>query len=146
PRDFLGFAYRPRRSMYNQSPVLTLSCADHELNEALQPVDDDQRTLNDVTVKRVAGSSVRVEQTTGPMSTQDPPDGGGRYDTSADLSREPGARLPGQAGGRPHRGPVAGGRSPRGKTPLAPPASAAAPPPPTAALAVGVGARLVITH
>src|SRR5690606_3555173 len=60
PRDFLGFAYRPRRSMYNQSPVLTLSCADHELNEALQPVDDDQRTLNDVTVKRVAGSSVRV--------------------------------------------------------------------------------------
>jgi hypothetical protein len=145
PRDSLGFGYRPLRSMYNQSPVLTLSCADHELNEALQPVDDDQRTLNDVTVKRVAGSSVRVEQTTGPMSTQDPPEGVGRYDTSIDLSLEHDGQLADQAGWRLHLGTVDEARYPKVKIHLAHPAFAADPSLTDAALAVDVGDRIVIT-
>jgi hypothetical protein len=145
PRDFLGFAYRTRASMYNQSPVLTLSCADHELNEALQPVDDDQRTLNDVTVKRVAGSSVRVEQTTGPMSTQDPPEGVGRYNTSIDLSLEHDGQLIDQAGWRLHLGTVDEARYPKVKIHLAHPAFAADPSLTDAALAVDVGDRIVIT-
>src|SRR5690606_28610104 len=145
PRDFLGFGYRPRRSMYNQSPALTLSCANHELNEALQPVDDDQRTRNYVTVKRVAGSSVRVEQTTGPMSTQDPPEGVGRYSTSIDLSLEHDGQLIDQAGWRLHLGTVDEARYPKVKIHLAHPAFAADPSLTDAALAVDVGDRIVIT-
>lgn len=145
PRDSLGFGYRPRRSMYNQSPVLALSCADHELNEALQPIDDDQRTLNYVTVKRVAGSSVQVEQTTGPMSTQDPPEGVGRYDTSIDLSLEHDGQLANQAGWRLHLGTVDEARYPKVKIHLAHPAFASDPSLTDAALAVDVGDRIVIT-
>ena len=145
PRDSLGFAYRARTSMYNQPPMLTLSCADHELSEALQPVDDDQRTLNDVTVKRVAGSSVRAEQTTGPMSTQPPPEGVGRYDTSVGLSLEHDGQLVDQAGWRLHLGTVDEARYPKVKIHLAHPAFATDADLTTAALAVDVGDRIVIT-
>lgn len=142
-RDQLGLGYRPRRSMYNQVPVLTLSCDDHELTEALEPVDDDQRTLNDVTVKREAGSSVRVEQASGPLSTDAPPDGVGRYDTTVTLSLEDDGQLADQASWRLHLGTVDEARYPRVKVNLAHPAfddelTAAA-------LAVDIGDRLVIT-
>lgn len=142
PRDALGFAFRTNRSMVSRAADLTLSCADHELTEALAPVDDDQQTLNDVTVKRVAGSSYRVEETAGPLSTDDPPDGVGRYSTSVDLSLEGDDQLPDQAQWRLNLGTVNEARFPSVKVHLysnefddALRASA---------LAVDVGARLVI--
>lgn len=143
PRDFLGFTYRTRLSQYNQQPTITLSCADHQLSDALVAVDDDQRTVNDITVKRVAGSQYRLQQTTGALTVDDPPDGVGRYDTSVDLSLERDDQLQDQAGWRLHLGTVDEARFPSISVNLAHSAFDAAL---TAqALAVDVGDRLVVT-
>jgi hypothetical protein len=52
----------------------------------LEPVDDDQTTRNDVTASRRDGGSARYTVDTGPMSTLDPPDGVGRYDTEVTVN------------------------------------------------------------
>ena len=145
-RDQLGFGYRARRSMVNQDPALTLSCAAHELNDVLAPTDDDTGIFNDITVKRESGSEVRVEQTTGPLSTTAPEDGGvGRYDTNVTLSLEDDGQLTGQAGWRLHFGTVDEARYPKVQVHLAHPAFTADPALKAAALAVDVGDRIVIT-
>lgn len=144
PRDMLGFGYRTRRSMVNQDPMLSLSCAAHELNDVLAPTDDDQGIFNDITVKREAGSEVRVEQTTGPLSTAAPEDGGaGRYDTKVTLSLTDDGQLADQASWRLHFGTVDEARYPKVKVHLA--SSEFTDELRAAALAVDVGDRLVIT-
>lgn len=104
PRTALGFAYRSRQSMYNQAPAVTLDYGARQVAGDLVPVDDDRSTINDLTVKREAGSSVHVEETTGPLSTADPPDGVGRYAGEVTLSLERDDQLPDQAGWRLHLG------------------------------------------
>ncbi|QJT04348.1 hypothetical protein G9272_32030 [Streptomyces asoensis] len=84
-RERLGLLYRARTTLYNQVPVLTLSYNAPGLG-ALEPVDDDAIVRNDVTAARTGGSSARAELTTGALSTQDPPNGVGRYDTSVELN------------------------------------------------------------
>ena len=88
PRDSLSLGYRTRRSLENQDPAVTLSYTSADLgDDDLQPTDDDQRTVNDVTVTRAnGGSSSRQVLTTGPLSTAAPPDGVGTYDTAAEIS------------------------------------------------------------
>ncbi|MFG2899521.1 hypothetical protein ACGFZH_20870 [Streptomyces zaomyceticus] len=82
-----SLAYRDVRSLYNQTPRLTLSyTADGEIGPPLEPTDDDQKSRNDVTVTRTAGSSARAVQETGPMSTAAPPSGIGVYDESVTLN------------------------------------------------------------
>lgn len=76
PRDAFGIAYRTRRSLYTQPPV-ALDYAGGHIGGTFQPIDDDQLTVNDVTVKRIGGSSARFTVTEGPLSTQDPPNGAG---------------------------------------------------------------------
>ncbi|MFJ8146551.1 carbohydrate binding domain-containing protein [Streptomyces sp. NPDC096048] len=86
-RSILGIRYVTRASMYNQPPTLVLDyTGDDGLVTPLEPVDDDQSVTNDVTVARTNGSSARLTQDTGPLSTQQPPDGIGLYDTSATLN------------------------------------------------------------
>lgn len=81
-RDTLGLIYRDRTSLYNQAPRLVLDyTAPGEVAPPLEPVDDDEGLVNDVTVRREGGSSARVVLEDGPLSVQDPPDGVGRYDT-----------------------------------------------------------------
>ncbi|MGH3381371.1 MAG: hypothetical protein ACRDS0_31525 [Pseudonocardiaceae bacterium] len=80
PRDQAGLAYRTRLSLYNQAPQLMLDYAAHELAAALNPIDDDQKIANDLTITREDGSSARQVLSTGPLSVLDPPDGVGRYD------------------------------------------------------------------
>lgn len=84
-RERLGLVYRPRTSLYNQTPKLTLSYRQRGL-AALEPIDDDSALRNDITVQRAGGSSARAELTTGPLSVEDPPIGVGRYDDSASLN------------------------------------------------------------
>ncbi|MFJ5638642.1 hypothetical protein [Streptomyces sp. NPDC093223] len=84
-RERLGLHYRSRRSMYGQTPVLTLSYGSKALG-LMEPVDDDMDITNDLTVERIGGSSGRAEVTTGPLSVADPPNGIGRYDDSASLN------------------------------------------------------------
>ncbi|MGW3442167.1 hypothetical protein [Streptomyces sp. NPDC001076] len=84
-RERLGLHYRSRRSMYGQTPVLTLSYGSKALG-LIEPVDDDMDIRNDITVERIGGSSGRAELTEGALSVADPPDGIGRYDDSVSLN------------------------------------------------------------
>lgn len=87
PKGYLGFQYRTRSSKLSQTPWLTLDYrTPGHVGHPLEPVDDDQATVNDVTVTRVGGASARVEQTTGPLSTAAPPAGVGRYSVAAELA------------------------------------------------------------
>jgi hypothetical protein len=112
PRDRLGMAYRTRVGLYNQAAKVTLNVAAHELADSLNPVDDDQRIRNDITVVRAEGSSARAELTEGPLSTLDPPDGAGRYDDEQTISLGTDDQLTDQAGWRLHLGTVDDARYP----------------------------------
>lgn len=111
-RDFLELRYRPRLAIYSQQSDVTLGYTDHQMDEMV-PVEDDQQTENDVTVSRVGGGSSREELTVGPLSTDIPPVGVGRYDQSYSLSLEEDRVLPDHAGWRLHKGTVDEARFPR---------------------------------
>ncbi|WP_431880240.1 hypothetical protein, partial [Micromonospora marina] len=60
-RDGLGLMYRPRESLYNQTPVPLSYTAGH-ISPPFEPVEDDAGVANDVTVTREDGSSYRAVQ------------------------------------------------------------------------------------
>ncbi|MEU8362314.1 hypothetical protein AB0C27_40480 [Nonomuraea sp. NPDC048882] len=113
PRDVLGLGYRTRESLYNQVSRLALDYEQHELAEALAPVDDDQSIVNDVTATREGGSSARAVQETGALSVQPPPAGVGRYPQEMTLAVEYDLDLFDQAAWRLHVGTVDEARYPQ---------------------------------
>jgi hypothetical protein len=84
-RDRIGLRYRPRTTLYNQTPTLTLAYGDRGVARPLRPVEPDS-VRNDITVNRVAGGSGRAVLEEGRLSVQDPPDGVGLYDEDIDLN------------------------------------------------------------
>jgi hypothetical protein len=114
PRDFVGLTYRMRSQIICQTSVLDLDyTTDGHLAHPLDPADDDQLTRNDVTVNRRFGQSAQAELATGALSTQEPPAGVGRYDTSVDLDLATDAAAAEQAAWRVHLGTVDEARYPR---------------------------------
>lgn len=109
-RDGLGLVYRPRRNLYNESP-LTLTYG--QTSPPFEPLDDDDTTRNDVTISRKDGSSVRLVQTAGPLAALDPPNGAGVYDTSATLNLAADGPLRDHCGWALHLGTVDGARYPQ---------------------------------
>jgi hypothetical protein len=109
----LGLGYRVRTNIYNQAAGLELDYTAFELAEVPTPVDDDQATRNDITVTRVGGSSARATQDTGPLSTLDPPNGVGIYDTAVNVNVQRDDDLPDQAAWRLHMGTVDEARYPQ---------------------------------
>ncbi|MGA5472521.1 hypothetical protein ACPCUK_27580 [Streptomyces arboris] len=86
-RDRTGLVYRDRTSLYSQPVALALDyTATGEVPPPLEPVEDDQRIRNDVTVTRSGGSSARAVLASGPLSVQSPPAGVGPYDEALTLS------------------------------------------------------------
>lgn len=112
PAWILALAYRTRVSMYAQAPGLALDYATDDLS-AIEPVDDDQATRNDITVKRDGGGTARAELTTGALSTAAPPNGVGRYDEEVTISVQRDEDLPDQASWRLHLATVDEARYPR---------------------------------
>jgi hypothetical protein len=78
PRESFGIGYRTRQSMSGQVPLI-LDYAQAMISPPFQPVADDQLTRNDLTIQRYLGASVTVQQLTGPMSINQPPNGVGDY-------------------------------------------------------------------
>lgn len=113
PRENFGLAYRTRSGMYNQVATAALDYAAGHLSPPLEPVDDDQGVINDVTASRYDGSSARYTKDTGALSVADPPDGVGRYDESITVSVRDDARLPDHAAWRVHVGTVDEARYPQ---------------------------------
>jgi len=96
-RNAPGLTYLSRASLYNQTPAFTLDYAAGQVFPPLEPVDDDQVTRNDVTATRRDGGSDRYTVDDGPLSTQDPPDGVGRYETDVTVNPETDGFLSGIA-------------------------------------------------
>ncbi|MEV0382891.1 hypothetical protein [Nonomuraea sp. NPDC050643] len=113
PRDVLGLGYRTRESLYNQTARLGLDYEQHELAQALAPVDDDQAIVNDITATREGGSSARAVQETGALSVLPPPAGVGRYPQEVAVAVEYDLDLFEQAGWRLHLGTVDEARYPQ---------------------------------
>lgn len=105
-REFIGLRFRGRRSLEDQPSALDLPyvASPQALIAPLTPVDDDQGTLNDSTVQRTNGSSSRVTVATGPLSTQDPPNGVGLYDENVTLNLHSDDQTYYHAGWRTHVG------------------------------------------
>lgn len=145
PRDLLGVAYRTRASLYSQEVAVSIDYESEAL-EALEPVEDDDATRNDITVTRIGGSSTRVQQETGPLSVSPPPAGVGRYEDDTTLSLFDDSDTPNQAGWRLHLGTVDEARYPVVSTDLAKPAFTSDPGMRAEVENAGIGARLTITN
>jgi len=84
PAEYTGIGYRTRRSLYSQQADLTLDYNAADLS-AFDTEEDDQGIVNDITVRRVEGSSSRAVLESGPISILPPPNGVGKYDSSIEL-------------------------------------------------------------
>ncbi len=101
----LALGYRTRASLQSQAPALTLAYDQAQLSPPLLPTDDDQQTVNDVTVTRAyGGSSARAQVTTGPLSTAAPPNGVGPYQDTPTLNLASDSRAADFAGWLAHAG------------------------------------------
>ena len=128
PRTVLGLGYRTRASLYNQVPATTLVFSSQQLAAAFAATEDDQLTLNDVTLTALDGSSSRQVLETGTMSVQDPPGGVGRVDTSITVNPQADSQLDSLANWKLWTATYAGDRYPvipvemaRPQTPLSAP-------------------------
>jgi hypothetical protein len=112
-RDATSLAYRDRISLYNQPVALALDYnVSGHVAPPLEPVDDDQKVRNDVTVTRSGGAWGRAVLDEGPLSTQAPPNGVGVYDESVTLNLYNDAQPEQHAGWRLHLGTVDEARYP----------------------------------
>lgn len=98
-----ALAYIQQYRMYNQTAVLALDYAAFHIAPPFDPTDDDQRTRNDVTVKRTGGSSARIQDT---VSISDPNVGVGRYEEQVELPLYRDSDAFQHASWRVHRGTV----------------------------------------
>jgi hypothetical protein len=119
-REYGTVGYLSRESMI--VPTMQLGFEhDGWLAASLTPTDDDELTTNDVTVTRTGGGSARAELLTGKMSTQNPPDGIGRYATTVQLNLANDADLEEHAGWRLLQGSIDESRYPKLSVELAHP-------------------------
>jgi len=107
-RDDFGLNMRTRESLWNQI-ALALDIDAGHLSPPLDPVNDDQATRNDVTVKRVNGSFATSVQTEGPLNInapEDDPDGVGTYDEGPEMNFRSDSQLQAAANWRRSRGTI----------------------------------------
>jgi hypothetical protein len=143
-RDELTVRYRTRLDVCAQAPTAEITYTDNLL-VPMTPVDDDEATRNHVIVSRADGGSATYEITDGPLSTQAPPDGVGRYEDAPDLSLYEDTQCRYQAQWRAHRGTVDAYRWPSVGVELAHPLLREDPDLVADILAVDIGDRVVIS-
>lgn len=96
PRDSLAVGFRTRRNLCGQRGIPLVYGSSHLSGDFL-PTDDDRFVRNDVTVSRGGGSSGRYVIPDGDLehlTTQQPPDGVGRYEETRTLNAYTDDRLP----------------------------------------------------
>jgi hypothetical protein len=112
-RTALGLEYRTRTDLYNGTPDLTADYSAKVFHGLPEPVDDDRFTRNDVTTKRPNSGEARAVLEAGALSTADPPDGVGTYDTTVTVNAAGDGFLPDHAGWLLGLGTVDEARYPR---------------------------------
>jgi hypothetical protein len=104
-RSTLGMMYRGLSNIVNQSPTVTLDYAAGELVAPLDPQFDDRNIINRVRASSESGGEYEVIQTTGPMSTLPPAEGGaGEYFGTVQVNTYLDDQLPHVAGWRVRQG------------------------------------------
>lgn len=100
-RDSFGLGYATRVSMENQSTAAVLDYSRAQIVLPLNPTNDDALTRNDIIITRgssnVTGSSYEVQDNTGPMSVNDPPNGVGLYAYTGTVNLFSDSQLPNYA-------------------------------------------------
>lgn len=109
----LALSYRPRASLYGQSPIITLNYEAGHVAPPFEPVDDDQGTRNDVFAQRREGGTFNATLTSGALSVLDPPNGVGRYKDEVQVNVQTDGMLEGVAWWLLHEGTVDAARFPR---------------------------------
>jgi hypothetical protein len=105
-RGAMALEYVRRAALHNQDPVVEVDFSAGE-TLAMNPVDNDSLTRNDVTVSRADGSSRRHRVVDGPLSIASPQDGGvGPRPDSKTISSSRDGDLLWQAQWRTHLGTV----------------------------------------
>jgi hypothetical protein len=146
-RGVNGIALRTRKSLYNQTALVSLDYNAGHIAPPFEPQDDDQLTRNDITVERTIGGAARAELATGRMSTLNPEDGGvGRYDTAITVNVYDEGQLPDIAGWLLHLGTVDETRYPTVRINLANPTVSAHANLPRTMLDINVDDRFTITN
>lgn len=148
PRNRLGLTYRPLSAMYSPGTAVTLDGGGGTGGDLYdyKSTDDDQLTRNDITASRPNGSSYRVEQTTGVLSTSEPPTGVGRYDDAATVNVYTDDELADQAGWRLGLGTIDEPRFPSIEVHLSRAALVADPGTTTAVIEADIGDGAVVTN
>lgn len=136
-RDSFGLIYRTRADL-DQAAVLELDYDQGHFAMAPQPVRDDQRVRNDVTVSSVEGTSARAVLEEGPNSV----DAVGRYEETPTVNVFDDGRLDDHAGFRLRRGTIDQPRYPVVSVNLAAPEVAGDPTLVAAIEAVDIGDRV----
>lgn len=77
--------FRLYSDLINRTPALALEYG-VDVSPPLVKTIDDVNVANDITATNYDGTTVRAERTTGPLSTEVPPSGVGRYRRSLDVS------------------------------------------------------------
>lgn len=138
-----GIVYRALAGLVNQAAAVTIAYTDNLVS--LSPASDDRYTLNRSAVTRVDGATATVEDDTGPMGTQDVPDGIGVYAESLTLPLAVDAQTVQQAGWSVGLGTTPGARWPSAGINLAHPTFRASAALTADLLGLDVGDRLDIT-
>lgn len=82
---YYGLQFRPKSNLFNQPAAVTLDYTT-DIKSGPVPLDDDSTTRNIVSLTRIDGATVTVQDDDGPMGTEDPPSGVGRYEFSTSRS------------------------------------------------------------
>lgn len=98
-RHFRGLVYRPRTAMYSQVPTAEVVYGTDGIT-VMEPIEDDQLTVNDVTVRQAQGTFYHLEEDTGNLT----PALIGSYSQDVSVSVSDPLALPDQAGWRLHLG------------------------------------------
>ncbi|MFJ2200848.1 hypothetical protein [Streptomyces violaceusniger] len=86
-REAAALIYRDTETLYNQPVRLALNYGTPgHISPPFKPSDDDQYLRNEITVTRRDGTSAVDSLDVGPLSTQAPPSGVGRYQDSKDIN------------------------------------------------------------
>lgn len=101
-----GVTYRARELRENTDSTLVIDARSYELSPGFAPTDDDQRTINSVTVKQKDGSQVTAADEASIAAI-------GLYDASEEISTDDAAMLDHYASWRLHLGSLDGYRYPQ---------------------------------
>lgn len=108
-----ALVYRTTGAHLSAPTVAALNRTLHQLSAPPEVTYDDSNLRNDITASRVNGSTIEVQQTTGPLAISVPPNGAGSYPQTISVNTNTDTALADTAGWALHLGTVPTPRYPQ---------------------------------